>query len=72
MVEDSKSNRCLPYTSCTDESDRFEIFCECDDLLNQLVASETGPGSRGREFTRRNANKRKTVDSVVSIIANLA
>ena len=48
MVEDSEGNGCLPNPPCADESDGFKVFSESNDLLNQFVASETGPGWRGR------------------------
>jgi hypothetical protein len=48
VVEDSESDRRFSDPPCTDESDGFEVFSESDDLLNQLVAPETVPWSRGR------------------------
>ena len=52
VVEDGQSNRCLPDSSCADESDWSEGFCEANNLLDQLVAPETGPRWRRRGFTR--------------------
>ena len=48
MVEDSESDICFPNSSCTDESDWFGIFRKFDNVLDQLFASETRPGRRGR------------------------
>ena len=48
VVEDGKSDRCLPDPSWTDESEWGEVLGEVDDLLNQIVASKTGPRTRGR------------------------
>ena len=48
VVEDSQSDRSLPDPSCPDESDRTEILCEANDLLDQILASETGPRWWGR------------------------
>ena len=55
VVEDFESNGCLPDPPCTDESDRLEVFSESDHLLNQLVASETAPRGRGRQFPKRDS-----------------
>ena len=48
VVEDGESDGCFPDPPCADESDWSEMFCEADDVLNQLLASETGPRRRGR------------------------
>ena len=48
MVEDSQGDRCFPDSPYTEESDRREGFGETNDLLDQLVTSETGPRRRGR------------------------
>ena len=48
VVEDSQNDGCLPDPPCADESDGCEGFGEANDLLDQLVASETGPWGRGR------------------------
>ena len=57
VVEDGEGDRCLPDPTCTNESDRFEGFSESNDLLDQLLASETGPRCRGRGFSGRGAMK---------------
>ena len=51
-VEDGQSDRRFPDPSCTDESDWSEVFCETNDLFDQLVASKTGPWWRGRGLSR--------------------
>ena len=48
VVEDGQSDCCFPDPACTDESNRSEVFCEADIVLNQVVAPETGPRRRGR------------------------
>ena len=48
MVEDSQGNRCLPNPPCTNESNGCEIFGEANNLLNQFIASKTGPWAWGR------------------------
>ena len=57
VVENSERNAGFPDPPCADESDGFKIFSESDDLLNQFIASETGPWGRGRGFTERLAVK---------------
>ena len=47
VVEDGESDGCFPNPPCTDESDWSQMFREGDDLLDQILASETGP-RRGR------------------------
>ena len=53
VMEDSEGNGCLPNASCANESNGLEVFSESGDLLNQFVASKTGPGPRGRRFSQR-------------------
>ena len=53
MVEDGQSDGRFPNPPWTNESDWGEIFCEADDLLNQVVASETDPRPWGWGLPRR-------------------
>ena len=55
VVEDGQSDRCLSNPPCTDESDWGEIFCETNDLLDQLVSPEACPRRWGRDFSSRDA-----------------
>jgi hypothetical protein len=48
VVKDGESDGCFPDPPCANEGDGFEVFGETNELLDQLVASETGPGWRGR------------------------
>ena len=48
VVENIQSDGCFPGSFCTYESDRGEIFGETNNLLDQLVTSETGPRGWGR------------------------
>ena len=57
VVEDSEGDGCLPDATRTDESDRFEVFSKSGDLLDQLVASETGPESWRRRFPQRDTTQ---------------
>ena len=65
VVEDSESNGGFPGPTCTDKSDRFEAFSQSDDLLDQVVASETVPRWRGK-FTSENATKLRDPQYYVS------
>ena len=53
VVKDSQSDGCLPDPSWADESEWGEVLGEVDDLFNQIVASKTGPRTRGRGFSTR-------------------
>ena len=55
VVESGEGDRSFPDPSRTDESDGFQVFGKTNDLLNQPIASETGPGFRRRQFSRGNA-----------------
>ena len=58
VMEDSQNDGRFPYPPCTDKGDGGEFFCEANDILDQLVAPETGPRWRGRRFSRRDAIQR--------------
>ena len=62
-----------PATSTrTDESDRHEVVGEVDDLIDQLVTSETDSRRRGRQLSGRNARHgRKSVGSMAVGITDL-
>jgi hypothetical protein len=57
VVKDGESYGSLPNPPCTDEGSRFEIFGKTDHLFNEVVPSETGPGWRGRQLSRRNTTE---------------
>ena len=48
VVEDRQGDGRFPNSPGTDESDRCEVFSETNDLVDQFVASETGPRRWGR------------------------
>ena len=48
VVEDGQSDCRFPDPACADESNRSEVFCEADNVLDQVVAPETGPRWWGR------------------------
>ena len=51
VVEDGQGNGRFPNPARTDESNRSEGLDKANDLLNQLVPSETGPRWWGRRFS---------------------
>jgi hypothetical protein len=54
-----------------DESERSEGFCKINDLLYQLVASETGPWGWRRGFAGRARYKYEMMDLLVTEVADL-
>ena len=50
MVEDTESNGCFSYAPCTDKSDGVKVFSEVNDLIDQLIAPETGLWRQGSYF----------------------
>ena len=53
VMEDSESDACFAYAPWTDESDRGEVFCKTDNLLDKLVASEIDPRWLWRQLSGR-------------------
>ena len=58
VVEDGQGNRRFPNPPWTDEGDWSRVFCEANDLLNELVAPEKIPRRRGRRFSKRGTTER--------------
>ena len=52
VMEDGQSDGCFPNPPWTDESDWSEIFCEANDLLDQVVTSKTGSRPWGRWLSK--------------------
>ena len=65
VVKGSQSDGCFPDPSWTNESYRTEVFGEIDELLNQVVAPETGPRPRGRWLPRYTRYRCKLQNSSV-------
>jgi len=63
VMEDFQSDGCLANPASTDESNRNQVVCQIDDLLDQLVTPKEDPGRRGRRFTRYPRWKCKNVVS---------
>ena len=51
VVEDGQSGAGLANPADTDESDRSEVFCQTNDLLNQVATSKVAPRWRRRRFS---------------------
>jgi hypothetical protein len=72
VVKDGESDRGFPDPSCANEGDGLQVFGETYELLDQLVASETGPRRRGRRLSRRNAMWVVRLWSVIFATTDLA
>lgn len=48
VVKNSEGNRGFADPACADESNRFVVLYEPNDLFDQLFTSETRPGWKGR------------------------
>ena len=57
VVEHGKGDGRFPNPPCADESNRFEVFSQTGNLLDQFAASETGPGRRRRRFSKRDTTQ---------------
>ena len=53
VMEDGKGDGCLPDPSWADEGEWGEVLGEVGDLLNQIIASKTGPRTWGRGLSAR-------------------
>ena len=72
VVEDSERDGCFPDPTRANESDGREVLGETNDLVDQLVASETGPWWRGRRLSKSCARcKRKVLDVFIVKTADL-
>ena len=65
VVKDGKSDRCFPDPSWSDESDRSKVFCETDDLVDQLVPPKKRPRRRGRRLSRCDRLRYRMLDLLV-------
>ena len=57
VVEDGQSDGRFPDSPCADESDWGEVFGETNEILDQFIASETGPRRWGWGFTNGGATQ---------------
>jgi len=48
VVEDGQCDGCLADPSSADESNRCQVFCQTNDLFDQLTTPETRPWPWGR------------------------
>ena len=70
-MEDSQGDRRLADSTGTHESDGREVVGQADNLLNQLVTSETGPRRWGWRFAKYSRIKYKMMDPFVVQIPDL-
>ena len=63
VVENGQSDGRFSNPPCTDEGDWSEVFCETNDLFDQLVASEAGSWWRGRRLSEYTICECKVMDS---------
>jgi len=71
VVEDGEGDGRFPNPSCADESNWSEIFCEADDLIDQILTSETSPRRWGRRLSKCAKCKCETLDLPVVWTTNL-
>jgi hypothetical protein len=71
VVEDGQSDGGLSNSAGTDESDGREVFCETNDLLDQLVASKDGPRRLWWGFSGYPGCKYQIPDPLLVEIADL-
>jgi len=46
VMKNGQNNGCLADSTGTNESDGREVFCQSDDIFDQLVTAETSPRRR--------------------------
>ena len=71
VVEDGQSDRGFPNPPCTNESNWSEGFCEVNNLLDQLVASETCSSRWEWGFSRHARCRYKILGQLAAEIADL-
>ena len=71
MMEDGQGDGCFSDSTGANESGGCEVFGQTDDLLDQLVASETRPRCWGRGFAKCAGSEYKITDPPVVLIADL-
>jgi len=70
VVEDGQSDGCLANPAGINEGERSEVFCQTNDLLDQLVTSKEGPRWRWRRFSSCTRYKYEVPDPVLVEIAD--
>ena len=71
VVENGQGDGSFPNPTRPDESDWCATVGETNDLLDQFVASETGPWRRGWGFSGYARHKYEMLNSLVVDIAHL-
>ena len=54
IMDESQGNGCLANSTSTNESNGCKVFSKGNNLLNQFVASKTGPWWWGRQLPKWN------------------
>jgi len=72
VVENDESNGRLANSTNTSESERSEVFCHTDYLLDQVVSSKDVPRWWRQRFSRYTRCKYKTLDPLTVEVADLA
>ena len=65
VMEDGQSDGRLPDPASTDESNGCQVFCQADDLVDQLAASEASSWGRWRWFAGYGGCKHKELSPLV-------
>ena len=71
VMEDGQCDGCFANPSGTYESNRFEVFSETDNLLDELIAPKKVLGWKWGEFSMYTGCNHETTDSLMVEIANL-
>ena len=72
VVEDGQSNVCFPDPPRTDEGDWSKMLCEANELLDQILASETSSRRRRGWLPEWARCKYEMLDPSVVGITNLS
>jgi hypothetical protein len=71
VVEDGQSDGRLSNSTSTDESGWSEVFCQPNNLLDQMVASKAGPWRWGWGFSGYAGCKREMAEAIVVKVPDL-
>ena len=70
-MKGSQGDGCLANAAGTDESDRNEVLCEINNLLDEIVASEKDPRRLRRRFSVYAGCRCQMIGPLVVYIADL-
>ena len=72
VMEHRQSDRCLPDSTNTNESNWDKVFRQPNNFIYQMVTSEAGSRRRGWGFSRHAKRKYEILDPLATRIADLA